>query len=138
MRFKEYKIYNTISKTSKENKLEVSSNRLFDFSLLSDLNITDIEKEIIKDTALKYVTFSNKREFYGKMIDQFTACDGIALFHVQKVFSEKTGTLKYGIFTLARIEHYSKSRESVYENNYGVIETMKENGYNEPITDIEI
>ena len=138
MKFKEYKCYNTISKTAKENKLEISSNRLFDFSLLSDLNMTDIEKDIIKETALKYVTFSNKREFYGKTIDQFTACDGIALFHVQKVFSEKTGALKYGVFTLARIEHYSKSRQSIYNNHYDVIETMKENGYNEPMTDIEL
>ena len=140
MKYKEYNVFSTSKKTATVNNLEISSNkeRLFDFSLLNEIEITDIEKNIIKQDAIKNLMFSNKISYYGSTIDQFAACDGVALYHVQKVYSEKTGKRLYGIFTLAKIKHYSKNRQSVYDNNYEVVETIKENGYNEPLTDIEI
>ena len=140
MKYKEYDILSTSKKTATVNNLEISSNkeRLFDFSLLAEVEITDIEKNIIKQDAIKHIMFSSKVSYYGETIDQFAACDGVALYHVQKVYSAKTGKRLYGIFTLAKIKHYSKNRQSIYENHYNAVETIKENGYNEPLTDIEI
>lgn len=48
MNVKEYKVFRNINKTTKENNLITLDNkRLFDLSLLDDLNISDKEKDLI-------------------------------------------------------------------------------------------
>ena len=137
MDIKTYEIFSTAKKTASVNKLiMISNNMLFNFDLLNDMDISETEKNIIIQD-IEHVMFSNKISYYGTMFDQFTACDGIAKYDVQKVYSKKTGKLLYGIFTLAKIKHYSKNRSSIYDN-YDVVEIIKDYGYKENSIDIEI
>lgn len=110
--------------------------RLFDFSMLDSMSILDTEKKILKEYALRYITASNKVSYYGKIFDNFTACDGIAGYYKHRVYS-KNGRHLYDIFQLAKVRHYSKQCESVYDE-YDVTTYEGSCGYTEPINDIEI
>lgn len=101
------------------------------------MEISDREKEYIKEYDIKYVSAAFRESFYGTEFDNFSACDGRSLYHVQKVFSETTGKIRYRIFTLAKIEHNTKERTCIYDG-YTVTTYRKSNGYSEPIFDIEI
>lgn len=142
MQVKEYKAFKTPSKTAKENNLILadgvfsSIKRLFDFSLLDGMEISDMEKEIVKNDALKHIGASSKNSMYGTDIDNFTGCSGITTYHLQRVFS-RNGKNLYNIFTLAKIKHFHKERESIYDN-YSVTTYKASNGFIEPIDDIEI
>lgn len=138
MKVKEYKIFKTAAKTAKENNLVLKDKEnIFDFSLLDSMEISDREKEYIKEHDIKYVSAAFKESFYGTGFDNFSACIGKSLYHVQKVFSETTGKIRYRIFTLARIEHNTQERNCVYDE-YKVTTYKESNGYDEPIFDIEI
>lgn len=105
--------------------------------MLDSLTISDREKEHIKEHDLKYVSAAFKESFYGTEFDNFSACIGRSLYHVQKVFSATTGKIRYRIFTLARIEHNTQKRNNVW-SEYTVTSYKESNGYDEPIFDIEI
>lgn len=138
MKVKEYKIFKTAAKTAKENNLVFKDKEnIFDFSLLDSMEISDREKEHIKEHDLKYVSAAFKESFYGTEFDNFSACDGKSLYHVQKVFSEATGKIRYRIFTLAKIEHNTQERIHVWDE-YTVMTYRESNGYAEPFIDIEI
>lgn len=138
MNIKEYKIFKISTKTAKENNLVFKDKEnIFDFSLLDSLTISDREKEHIKEHDLKYVSAAFKESFYGTEFDNFSACIGRSLYHVQKVFSATTGKIRYRIFTLARIEHNTQKRNNVW-SEYTVTSYKESNGYDEPIFDIEI
>lgn len=138
MNIKEYKIFKTSIKTAKENDLVFKDKEnIFDFSLLDSLTISDREKEHIKEHDLKYISAAFKESFYGTEFDNFSACIGRSLYHVQKVFSATTGKIRYRIFTLARIEHNTQKRNNVW-SEYTVTSYKESNGYDEPIFDIEI
>lgn len=143
MEVKEYKVYKTASKTVKENNLILSDGmfdkkkRLFDFSLLNDMEISEKEKEIIKADAIQNVTEGNNVSFYGKTFDNFTACNRIADYYVQRVFSVG-GKHLYSIFQLAKIEHNSMKRQSVYERQYNINTYKGFSNFVKPINDIEI
>lgn len=109
-------------KTAKENNLILKDKEnLFDFSLLDSIEISAREKEYIKNHDIKYVSAAFKESFYGTEFDNFSACIGKSLYHVQKVFSETTKKIRYRIFTLARIEHKHTRKKyslgSIYSNN---------------------
>lgn len=56
MNVKEYKVFRNINKTTKENNLIALDNkRLFDLSLLDDLNISDKEKSLIINDINAYI-----------------------------------------------------------------------------------
>lgn len=136
---KEYSINKSVSKTAKSNKLILGDNKsLFDFSLFNTLLIPETEKQILIDSAIKNIRPSNRIDYYGKLFDQFTACDGIAKYNAHKVFSSTTVKLLYVIFELTTIEHYSKSRNSVYDNKYDVVEYKINSNTISPLNDIEI
>lgn len=138
MKVKEYKIFKTAAKTAKENNLVFKDKEnIFDFSLLDSMTISDREKEHIKEHDIRYVSAAFKESFYGTEFDNFSACIGKSLYHVQKVFSATTGKIKYRIFTLAKIEHNTQERIHVWDK-YTVTSYRESNGYNEPILDIEI
>lgn len=138
MNVKEYKIFKTAAKTVKENNIVFKDKEnIFDFSLLDSMEISDQEKEYIKEHDIKYVSASFKESFYGTEFDNFSACIGKSLYHVQKVFSETTGKIRYRIFTLAKIEHNTQERICIYDK-YTVMTYKESNGYDEPIFDIEI
>ena len=138
MKVKEYKIFKTAAKTANENNLVFKDKEnIFDFSLLDSMTISDREKEHIKKHDMKYVSAAFKESFYGTEFDNFSACIGKSLYHVQKVFSETTGKIKYRIFTLAKIEHNTQERIHVWDE-YTVTTYKELNGYDEPIFDIEI
>lgn len=124
----EYTFYKTAKKTAKENNLVLcdgifnNSKRLFDFSLLEKIEISEREKEVIKNFAMKTVSTSSKESFYGLKFDNFSACDGIARYYIQRVWTSK---LVYIICTLSDLVHYSKTRVHSYDN-YN-IETIKIN-----------
>ena len=143
MKIKEYKLSKIANKTAIENNLILadgkrypSIKRLFDFSLLDDIPISEIEKEIIKSDAIKNVSASNKIQLYGSIINQFDACDGKAKYNVHRVY--KNCKLAYDIFELSKVEHYSKSRKSVYDNKYDVNTITANSGTDEPMNDIEL
>lgn len=144
MKIKEYVYHKSAQKTAKENNLILSENELvkykmiFDFSLLDDLDIPEWQKAIIREDALKNIKNSNKLSYYGKVHDDFTACDGIAAYHVTRVFSSTNGKLLYSIFTLAKIRHDNKSRKSIYDNYYDVNTTEIKTDYTERVNDVEI
>lgn len=125
-------------KTAKENNLILKDKEnLFDFSLLDSIEISAREKEYIKNHDIKYVSAAFKESFYGTEFDNFSACIGKSLYHVQKVFSETTEKIRYRIFTLARIEHNTQERNAVWDQ-YTVTTFNASNEYIEPIFDIEI
>lgn len=138
MKVKKYKIFKTATKTAKENNLVFKDKEnIFDFSLLDSMEISGHEKEHIKEHDIRYVSAAFKESFYGTEFDNFSACNGRSLYHVQKVFSETTGKIRYRIFTLAKIEHNTQERTCIYDG-YTVTTYRKSNGYSEPISDIEI
>ena len=138
MKVKEYKIFKTASKTVKENNLVFNDKEnIFDFSLLDLMEISNREKEHIKEHDIRYVSAAFKESFYGTEFDNFSACVGKSLYHVQKVFSGTTGKIRYRIFTLAKIEHNTQERTHVYDK-YTVTTYKESNGYDESIFDIEI
>lgn len=138
MNIKEYKIFKTSTKTAKENNLVFKDKEnIFDFSLLDSLTISDREKEHIKEHDLKYVSAAFKESFYGTEFDNFSACIGRSLYHVQKVFSATTGKIRYRIFTLARIEHNTQERNNIL-SEYTVTTHRASNECVEPEFDIEI
>lgn len=142
MKIKEYKTSKTAKKTASENNLILADaitgkiKRLFDFSLLNDIIISDIEKEVIKEDAIKNITASNKVSFYGKLLDNFTACDGKANYYLHRVYN-KDGKRLYDIYQLAKIEHCSKERKSVYDR-YNITTYEVTDGYIMPVNDIEL
>ena len=144
MQIKEYKLSKTAAKTAKENNLIIAEKRigekikrLFDFSMLDSMTIPNNEKEILKDDALRNLMSSDKVSYYGKLIDNFSACEGIACYYRHRVYS-KDGKHLYNIFQLAKVKHYSKQRESVYDKYYDVTTYEGNCGYKEPINDIEL
>ena len=96
MKIKEYKLYKTAKKTAKENNLEYvdsfetgKRNILFDFSLLDNTDkLTDEEKQYIREHALRNLHASDCEQFYGKEFDDFTVCNGRALYYPHKVYDE--------------------------------------------------
>lgn len=136
-----YKLFKSASKTAKENNLILSGNKdkkLFDFSLLDTLSISAEEKETIKRYALQYVTPAFKESMYGEEFNYLHNCNGISLYHIQKVFSGQTGKRIYSIFTLAKIKHYSCRRKNMYEQYYDTTEYKADNHKYEPLNDIEL
>lgn len=122
---KEYKIFKTASKTAKENNLVFKDKEnIFDFSLLDSMEISDREKECIKEHDIRYVSAAFKESFYGADFDDFSACIGKSLYHVQKVFSEAT-------------EHNTQERTCMYDE-YTATTYRESNGYSEPTFDIEM
>lgn len=142
MLVKEYNLHKTAKKTATENNLIIADGiynnkkRLFDFTLLNDIIISDQEKEVIKADALKNVTAADKTSFYTKVFDNFTACNGNVLYYVHRVFS-KDGRHLYNIFQLAKVEHITKERKSVYENYFATTIEASDD-YTMPIEDIEL
>lgn len=141
MNVKEYKIFRSASKTAKENNLVIADGisggckRLFDFSLLEGMEISEREKDIIKECALKYSMVSNPESLYGKCFNNFSSCSGRALYYVQRVYSID-GRRLYNIFHLGKIEHKSAMRKSVYEDF--IVTTYQEISQYTGFDDIEI
>ena len=144
MRVKQYELFKTASKSAAENNLIIAEKktskdtyRLFDFSELDMLyGVPNEEKEIIKKSALDHVCCAFKEDYYGKEIDNFTACDGISKFHCHRVYSE-SGKLLYRIFQLVALNHRELKRKSVYDNFHCITYEM---GcvWDAPINDYEI
>lgn len=140
MRIKQYDLFKTATKTAKANGLIIAEKktskdtyRLFDFSELDTLyGIPENEKEIIKKSALDHVCGASKEDYYGKEIDNFTACDGISKFHCHRVYSE-SGKLLYRIFQLVALNH----RKSIYDK-FQCTKYEMACGWSEPIADYEI
>ena len=143
MRIKEYKYFKTPQKTARENNLSISDGitynykRLFDFSLLDSMPISEIEKQAIKHDALKNICASNKDSYYMESFSEFEACNGIAHYDIQRVF-DKSGKRLYCIFRLDEITHNSKTRKSIYDRFYDVKTVESNDGYTRTQTDIEL
>lgn len=140
MKAKQYNLFKTAKKTAQENNLMISNDgkTLYDFEVLNGMPITEWEKECIRKDALRNITAGNINQLYGCIYDNFSACDGMALYYCHKVFNKDTGKRLYVIMQLTAIKHYSKNRNSVYEKNYHVTTIETKSGYCEPFSDYEI
>lgn len=142
LKIKEYKLYKSTIKTMKENNLiqgSASSNTkvLIDFSELENvLELSEEEKEIIKQDAIKNVCAYNRESFYGKEIDNFTSCIGIAGYYIHRVY-RKDGKHLYNIMQLGKIVHTHTERESVYDSWESVRYEWKSD-YSQPLNDHEL
>ena len=139
---KEYKISKSADQTAKDNDLEILNEHakekyLFDFSLLDSLQVEEWEKDIIRDQA-KSVTVGNRESYYGGKLDHFSDCMGRCLYYPHKVYSEKTGKRLFVIFQLAKIDHNSMHRKSIYDQYYDSENYKLDCGYYEPLLDVEI
>lgn len=145
MKIKEYKLYKTAKKTAKENSLEYvdsfetgKRNILFDFSLLDNTDeLTDDEKQYIREHALRNLHASDCEQFYGKEFDNFTVCNGRVLYYPHKVYDEHGCERRYVIMQLAKIIHARGTRKSVCDD-YETMEIKLDSGYTEPVSDYEI
>jgi len=145
MKIKEYKLYKTAKKTAKENSLEYvdsfetgKRNILFDFSLLDNTDkLTDEEKQYIREHALRNLHASDCEQFYGKEFDNFTVCNGRALYYQHKIYDEHGCERRYVIMQLAKIIHTRGTQKSVYDD-YETTEIKLDSGYTEPVRDYEI
>ncbi len=139
MQIKKYDLFKTLKKTAKVNGLEISpddNSRLFDFTLLNGLDMTDREKEALENDALKYVRASNPESFYGKEWNDFEWCSGAAIYYRHRVFGTD-GKHKYTIFQLAKLRHYRFERNSTWEEaKCETVEAKCE--YVAPLDDYEI
>ena len=139
---KEYKVFKSAQKTAKQNNLIISDNNisngkvLFDFTALNSIIISDIEKEIIKNDALRNVCAFSKESFYGAEIDNFTNCIGIAEYYAHAVYN-KTGKRLYVIMQLVKIQHTHNERKSVYDA-WESTKTEYSDGYKPPVFDVEV
>lgn len=142
MKVKEYKLFKSAQKTAKQNNLIISDNNisngkvLFDFTALNSMIISDIEKEIIKNDALKNVCSFSKESFYGSEIDSFTTCIGYALYYAHPVYG-KTGKRLYVIMQLAKVQHTHTERKSMYDA-WENTKTEYSDGYMQPVFDLEV
>ena len=142
MKIKEYKLFKTIYKTAKENNLVIAENNiattttLFDFSEMDNINLEEWEKDVVKNDALKNVCAYNRKSFYGKEIDNFTSCIGIAGYYIHRVY-RKDGKHLYNIMQLEKIVHTHTERKSLYNTNESVRYEWKSD-YSQPLNDYEL
>ena len=140
---KYYELFNSAQKTATKNNLVIAENNLssgkvlFDFSALDSMIISDDEKEVIKEDALKNVCAFSKESFYGAEFDNFTSCIGHALYYKHAVYSEKSGKRLYVIMQLGKAKHTHSERKSVYDE-WNNVTTSYIDGYCEPMYDAEI
>lgn len=122
-----YKIFKTAEKTAKENNLIMyDKERLFDFSLLDKLDITEEEKNSIKEHSLKYVLPYSRDVFYETKFNNFSVCSGIGIYRMQRVYSTN-GKIRYRIFKLAKIKHTHYERTCVWKE-YETTTIMADDG----------
>ncbi len=142
MKIKEYDLYKSVAKTMKENGLTegkgiYNTKTLIDFSELENISeLTEKEKQIIKQDAIKNVCAYNRESFYGKDIDSFTSCIGIAGYYIHRVY-RKDGKHLYNIMQLGKIAHTHTERKSVYDTNESVRYEWKSD-YSQPLNDYEL
>ena len=142
MKIKEYKLYKSPQKTMKENNLIESeklgnTKTLIDFSELENIQeLTEEEKEVIKQDAIKNICAYSRESFYGKEIDNFTSCIGIAGYYIHRVY-RKDGKHLYNIMQLGKIVHTHTERESVYDSWEGARYEWKSD-YSQPLNDYEL
>ena len=111
---REYKFFKTAKKTAKENNFILGEDKsMFDFSLLDSMEISEWEKEVIRRYGMK-VTPSNRVMFYGGNFDNFSACDGRAIYGAKKVYDKQCKFL-YHIFMLVQVKHVTKKRDSIFD-----------------------
>lgn len=142
MKIKEYDLYKSKAKTMKENGLvegngSNNTKTLIDFSELENIQeLTEEEKEIIKQDAIKNICAYNRESFYGKEIDNFTSCIGIAGYYIHRVY-RKDGKHLYNIMQLGKIVHSLTKRESVYDSWENTRHEWKSD-YSQPSNDYEL
>lgn len=121
---KEYKLFKTAKKTAKENGFVFADNqRIFDFSVLEDLKIPEVEKQAMKETALKMVTAGSRTAYCIKKFDNFHFIDGYVDYTVNRVFAENGCKRLYCIFEVGNIHHMSGHRKCVWdEYEYNTID----------------
>ena len=124
---KDYKLFKTAKKTAKENGLVYADNkRIFDFSLLEELDIPEEEKQVMKDAALKTVTAGSKTAYAIKKLDNFHFIDGYVDYSVNKVFTDNGCKRLYCIFEAANVHHTSGNRKCVWDEfDYKTIDNKR-------------
>lgn len=119
-----YKFFKSAEKTARENGLIQSGKNLFDFSLLENMEISDAEKEYIKEHALINVNVAFPDQMYTKELDTYTCCNGEAIYYMYPVYSDGGCRHLYNVLKLYYIKHAHGSRKSVYDKYYHVTETF--------------
>lgn len=142
MKTKEYKLSKSIAKTARENNLVVAENNisngkiLFDFSELNNVEISENEKNVIREDSLENVCASNKESFYGMEFDDYSLCIGRALYYAYKVYNT-SGKRLYVIMQFVKLEHTHTERKSIYDN-WNSTKITYDGEYQPPFDDFEV
>lgn len=143
---KEYKYYKTAKKTATENNLIFKDGNnccdakmLFDLQLLNEMDISEKEKELIKNEIINNCSISNSTAFVI-VPDKFETCHTTVDLMVQKVYNAKTYKRIYLIFAIKEIKYFHGERDSIYEKHYSL--NQKElhvvSKYRDTMVDVEI
>ena len=147
MTIKEYNLQKTAKKTATVNNLLfvdgnglTNHKLLFDFSFLDTLEISENEKDAIKEEAVKHCSVANRTAFIFYNADKWTVCDAIAGFNYHRVYNSNTWKLAYVILELKHVKYYHAERCSVYDKFYteNIKEFEADSKMQQPIMDLEI
>lgn len=105
----------SVKKTAKENGLIQIGSNLFELSLASELNeseLADLKKRCENISAAFREVF-----YYADGENAtFDFSNGIAQFQFQNVYSKKTGKLRYRVYFLTNLVNTRNSRTSIYDD----------------------
>lgn len=122
MNVKEYKLYKTAKKTAEANKLELAgkgrNKKLFDFSLLDTLDISEDEKNAIKAQSMEHCDAVAKSGYITYEADWWTICNVIADFNCHQVYDANTFKRLYIIMEAKRIKYNHAERQHTYDQYY--------------------
>lgn len=115
VRIKNYAYYKTPAKTARVNNLNqagLSGKSLFDFSLLDEMELSEQDKEMIKEESFidDDLIACNGESYYCKKYSDIEFCTGNTYFTVYKIKNAKTGKYLYRVYQLVGVDHLSQER----------------------------
>lgn len=118
IRIKNYAYYKTPAKTARVNGLDqagLSGKSLFDFSLLDDMELSEQDKETIKEESFidDDLIACDGKSYYCKKYSELEFSSGNTYFNVYKIKNAKTGKYLYRVYQLVGVDHVSQERTNI-------------------------
>ena len=138
---KEYKLFKTIKKTTRENNLfpvQYGTDILVDVSILADVPLNPDHRDAIIQNIQKYHIFHDRMTVFIVRYDRFTDYEVRATFANHNVFDAKTGKRLYVISQMTNVKVTQIAYKDIWESEKTITEYIQKTYFQEPITDIEI